>query len=583
MTSAMPHTAPAPALIPVMTAPVFDPEGIAASLELPVGLTIAEIVACTLPDVTEADWPELRVTLVTDEGQMPIEPAMWHRVRPNAGVKTVIRIRPGGSDSTLRSILIAVVSVAAMAIGAWAAPLIIPAAGLAQSLVQGLIVAGITIAGSLLVNALIPPAEDKKEAATYSINGWRNEVRLGGPVPLVLGKHRMAPLFAAGSYTEIVNDKQFVRALFTFGYGRVDISDIRIGDTPISEFDDVDTEIREGTDSDEPVTLYRRQVIEEAMGVELVRPLPRDNAGEVIDGEPSIETPVVRYTATNSWRASIIIAFQSGLFRVNDDGDVKSKTVKIRIRQRAEGASSWSTVETLSITAKKREPLYRQYSWKLPSRGTWEIEVTRMTDESTNNQVSDRSWFVALQSIRSEYPINFDKPLALMAIRIRATYQLSGNLDNVNALVQRYGPVWDGATWSTGLSRNPASAYRTLLQSNANPYPVNDSGIDLDQIEDWYEFCEAKGLKYDRIHQDDEALGEALTIASVAGRAAPRHDGVAWGVVINRPEELVVDHVNPRNSSGITWSRTYFDPPDAFRVSFYDATNDYKLGERIIP
>lgn len=583
MTGAMPHTALSEAFIPVTAAPVFDPEGIAASLELPVGLTIAEIVAVTLPDVTEADWPELRVTLVTGDGQIPIEPAMWRLVRPNAGVKTVIRIRPGGSDSTLRSILIAVVSVAAMAIGAWAAPLLVPTAGLAQTLVQGLIVAGITIAGSLLVNALIPPAEDKKEAATYSINGWRNEARLGGPVPLVLGKHRMAPVFAAGSYTEIVNGQQFVRALFTFGYGRLDISDIRIGDTPLSEFDEVDTEIREGTDSDAPVTLYPRQVIEEAMGVELVRPLPRNNAGKVIEGDPSIETPVVRYTATDSWRASIIVAFQSGLFRVDDAGDVRSKTVKIRIRQRAEGASTWSTVETLSISARKREAFFSQYTWTLPSRGTWEIEVTRMTDESDSNQVSDRSWLVALQSIRPEYPLNFGKPLALIAIRIRATYQLSGNLDNVNALVQRYGPVWNGTTWSTGLTRNPASAYRTLLQSNANPYPVADSGIDLDQIEDWYEFCEAKGLKYDRIHQDDETLGEALTIASVAGRAAPRHDGIAWGVVIDRPEDLVVDHVNPRNSSGITWSRTYFDPPDAFRVTFADETNDYKLGERIVP
>jgi hypothetical protein len=54
-------------------------------------------------------------------------------------------------------------------------------------------------------------------------------------------------------------------------------------------------------------------------------------------------------------------------------------------------------------------------------------------------------------------------------------------------------------------------------------------------------------------------------------------------VVIDRPQELVVDHLSPRNTYGFKVSRSYFQKPDGFRVKFLDATNDYKPAERLIP
>ena len=113
----------------------------------------------------------------------------------------------------------------------------------------------------------------QQAAKSFSIGGWGNEVRPGYPVPMPMGLMRYSPPFAAASYTEIVADAQYVRALFTFGYGPVDISDLRLGDTPISEFDEVEVEIREGRVGDAPVTLYPRQTLEDGENVELVRPM----------------------------------------------------------------------------------------------------------------------------------------------------------------------------------------------------------------------------------------------------------------------------------------------------------------------
>jgi hypothetical protein len=564
---------------PVITAPLFDPAMGRKTLDLPHGLTIAQIVALASPESLLSPH-QLRVVLVTAKGSAVIEFIDWHRVRPNPRVQVVLRTIPGGDAA--RSVLLTVVSVGALALAGPLGAALLP--GLGQFGVA-LIGAGLTIVGSLLVNALIPVrVPDAGETRNnYSITGWRNETRPGAPVPHVFGRHRYAPPFAATSYTEIEGDTQYVRALFCVGYGPVLISDLRLGETPLSDYDDVQVEIREGRAGDAPVSLYPRQVLEEAHNIELVRPRPRDDAGEIIDGGTPIETPVTRFSAADAKYAAVLISYPSGLFKVDDEGDIQSRTVDVRIRARLNGAGAWTEVVTLSVTAKRRDSFVRRHQWTLPTRGRWQIEVTRMSAESIEVSQSDRTILAAIQSIRPEYPIAMAKPLALIALRVKATFQLNGALDDLNCIVQREsrGPV--GGVWVPSTVRTPAMAYVDALTGQSNPYPATDAEIDFDTLTAWNGFCLAKGLRYDRVHDQPSSLGETLNAICAAGRATPRHDGIQWSVVIDQPQELVVDHLNPRNSSDFTWSRNYFDPPDGFRVSFLDETNEYAPAEMLIP
>ncbi|MGR3476631.1 MAG: host specificity protein J [Sulfitobacter sp.] len=562
----------------VLSAPLLDPGMARARLEIPQGLTVAAIVAAALPG-RATDLAHLRVVLVGPSGASAIEPQYWTQVRPKAGTQVVIRSIPG--KDALRSVLLAVVAVAALAF----APAVAGFIGVTSKVGIALVGAGLSVAGQLLVNALIPPStpDSGEKRNVYRIEGWRNEMRPGAPVPFALGRHRYAPPFAATSWTEVVGDFHYVRALFCFGYGPLRISDIRIGETPLTDFEDVDLELREGRSGDEPLSLFPEQVLEETAGAELVRPLPRDATGEVIDGAESVETPVTRFTASNAARASVILGFQGGLFRIDSKGRLKGRNVLVRIRARLNGVGPWSDVATLDIYGKKRESFLRQHSWELPSRGRWQIEVTRLTDDNDSTQVSDKVVLAAVQSVRPEYPINLDKPLALAAVRVRATYQLNGPLDAFNALIEREGQVFQDAVWTTGYGRTPATAYLAALTGPQNPFPAAEAEIDMDQIADWHDWCLAKGLKYDRVHDVEESLGEMLMTICAAGRATPRHDGLKWGVVIDRPETLVIDHINPRNSAQFEWSRSYFNPPDGMRVRFLDETNNYEEAERVVP
>jgi hypothetical protein len=575
-----------PHRIPVLAAPLFDPGCARIEMTVPAGMTLAGIVATALPDLLPADYSQCRVVLVTKDSAMAVPHEHWHRTRPRPGVHVIIRLIPG--KDVLRSVLMVMVAVAAVALGQyWALP-VAGALGISTAAASALIGLGVSVIGNLLINALIPPvspADASKPKPIFAITGWRNAMTPDGPVPVVLGKHRFAPPFAAQSYTEIVGDLQYVRAVFCFGYGRVKISDIKIGDTPLSSFKNVQTEIREGLATDLPLSLYPQQVIEEQHGVDLLRELPRDAYGEPIRGGVPVDQPVARFTASDASEAAVIIGFPAGLVHMNNEGKATYRAVNIRIRQRLAGTTTWQLVTNLKPRAKKPEGLYRQYRWKLPARGRWEIELCRMTWENTDNQIVDRSVWVSLQSFRPEYPLNFGKPLALLAIRVKATYQLNNALDSLNAMVQRVCPDWDKATqsWITRETRNPASLFRFVLQSAANAYPFSNAEIDLDALAKWHDYCELKGLKYDRVHDFEASLADTLAAVAAAGRAGERWDGRRMGVVTDRPRDLVIDHINPRNSRSFSWQRTYIDPPHAFRVPFLDQSNDYQSGERVVP
>lgn len=570
-------------IVPVLAAPMIDPGRNRISIEAPIGLTIAEIVDLALPDRTVGD-EYIRVTLVTPQGSQFVDPKIWHRAKPHAGVHVVIRIVPG--KDALKSILQIVVAIAAVAIGAYFAPLLAGTFGIGAAGWQGIIGLGVTVLGNLLINALIPPPKpDDKQSNRYAITGWKNRIDPDGAIPFVAGEVRFAPPFASMPHSEVVGDFLYVRGLFNAGYGRLLLDDFRIGETSLSEYDEVEIEVREGLPTDGPVTLFPYQIVEEPVGAELLYPLPRDDLGEVTDGAPEL-SPIVRTTGPDAKSATIIWAWPGGLFKTDDEGDIRNHSVEIKVEQRLVQAEEWQEVATLNIRARKREGFYRQHNLNFPSRGRWQVRCTMRTKETEDLKKSQKTSWAALQTIRPEYPINMSG-LALVGLRIKSTHQLSGQLDNVNFRARRVCLDWNHTTgsWVTRPTRNPASMFRLALQHPGNACPAADSSIDLEQLQEWHDFCRINGLKYDRVLEDvDGKIGEVLSDIAAAGRAAKRHDGMKWGVVIDRPREMeTVDDYSPRNSYGFKATRSYARHPDALTVKFLDATNDFKPTQRIVP
>ncbi len=574
-------------VVHVTLMPHFDPVEGRKRFCVPHGRTVDQIIAQALPFTCPSVLARVKVTLVQKISVMPVEPRLWRVVKPKTGVHVVIRVVPADPGS-----LTALVQLLTTVASAGAANGIGTALGLG-TFAQSLLNFAFVTAGGLLLNSLFKPEEgtQTKEKPTFAISGWRNQASPDGYVPLIAGKIRYAPPYAAFTYTEIVGDLVYIRSAFLWGYGPLAIADteLKIGDTPIGKFDEVTVETQRGDDEDDPLTLYPSQVIEESVGAELVLESPLDDFGEPTD-EPPEEKPVTRFTASDAAEACVIFVFEGGLLESEKEGGRSSKVVEIEVAMRLVGAPDFDVVELLHFEEEKAKSFFRAFRWTLKNhtgvatRGRYEIRLTRKTknDDDVGDQ-DDVKWF-ALQSFRPESPFNFSKPHAKTLVRVKGTAQLNSTLDTLNGPVGARIRDWNGTAWVADTETSSPSSFAVHALTGlhlATPEP--DSRIDWPAFEDWHDHCADVGLKYDRAHDFEADLGEVLAACGAAGRAAVWDDGEKWTVTIDRPRTTIDDHISPRNASDFRWSTTYFVPPDAIRVTFLDATNDFQEAERIVP
>lgn len=559
--------------------PRLDPMLGRSEMTVAAETTVAEMVTIAFPGLPASGLDRLRVTI----GEHVIAREAWQRVRPRPGATVIIRAVPG--DDSLRNILSIAVLVSAVALGQFYAPAIaggilpasftgygaVAATAGTLSTVGSLATAGFAIAGSLLLNALIPVrgiGDQDKGTDVYAITGLQNSSNPGGVIPSILGRHRYAPVYAAPVYTQVVGDDQYVVAAFLFGHGPLNLNNLQIGDTPTSSYSDIQVETRNGNPGDGPLLLYPQQVVEEQLAISL---------------KSGVEN--IRLTARDATECEVDIAFVQGLLRYSDKGDVEWTYVDINIHQRPISGGSWTLAASLNIRGSEQKVIRRGIRWTLPTRGQYEIKITRVTEDSTDTKVIDRSDWSVLRSFRPESPFNFASPLAMVAIRVRASEQLNGQLNNFNAVASLLCKDWDAGsqTWIVRETSNPASLFRHVLQGPANAYPKTDSQIDLVKLQEWHEFCAAKGLTYNRVHDYDATRLDVLADIAAAGRATPHDDGVKCGVTIDRPQDTYVSAISPRNSWDFQGSTPHVLFPDGHRVQFIDETNGYNQAERIVP
>ena len=562
---------------------LLDPTRDRVEFTVAPGQTIAQMVAEAMPAGRRLGGAYFRVTL----NGHPIADALWHAVKPKPGTQVLIRVVPQGD--ILKNVLTIALTVAAVAAGQFYGPMLAGellfgglggvGTGALGTVLSGAITATTLLAGTLLINALIPVRSDKKDAATYGIQGLRNQAQPDGIVPGLLGFHRSTPPYGMLPYTESVGDDRFVTANFIHGYGPIATRNHRIGETPIEKYQEVTAEHREGRVGDAPLTLTPRQVVERALSIELLNAGP--GAG-----------PQTRFTKADISSFSVDIGFPGGLGGVDKDGKKVGVEATFTLRYRKVGTETWTT-RPISVYAKlSGKPFTRTFAYDVTDRGLYEVEITRTSGDfdrpdqdffKKEIQRTGRSQWSVLRSFRPEYPINFDAPLAVSAIRIRATGQLNGTLDEYNCDAFCICPDWDAAskTWIERETQNPASLFRHVLTGPAGAYPLTVDEVDA--LGDWHAYCVANGLTYNRIHDYEASVLDVLSDIAAAGRASPHDKGDRWGVVVDRALDTVAAHITPRNSWGFKGERSYLTFPDAFRVSFLDETNSYIKAERIVP
>lgn len=520
----------------------------------------------------------------------------WRRVYPKAGTHVEIRVMPAGGGGGQKNILRVVLMLAVVAV-AIAAPYMIPeiAVGLGAALGAGtatagalggaLITAGIGMVGNLLVNALVPVRTPELltsggPPAVLGIEAARNRARPFSTVPQVLGRMRVAPCYGAAPYTEIVGSDQYMRCLFVWGVGplAIDPDSLKIGETLLSEFDGVEIEHREGYGTDAPLTMFPKPIIEDNFQILLAD----------MQNSTGLTGAHVRTTEPEVDEISIDLSWPLGLF---DHDNAMQAT--IRVEYRAVGDTIWlaptftaSTVPSwringryVYIEANRQAAVRHGMRWGVP-RGQYEVRVT-CTSARKSDVGSSRSYWTALRSITDEDPIQSRVPVAKTVLRIKATDQLNGVIDELTGIVTTKGKDWNGTAWVDDQEiTNPASLFRHILQGKANAQPRPDDRVNLPNLEDFHEFCDLHAFTYGDVRASSGTVWDALADCAAAARASPAEIDGKWGVVIDRPQNIAVSHITPRNSSGFRVEKAFVELPHAFRVPFVNAAEDWRRDER---
>ena len=543
------------------------------------GLTLQAMLDLAQPD------PVLRQAAHIFVGDQRIDRAYWHAVRPKAGVTVTIRVVPlggggSGSKNPLRTILSIAVLAGSLALAGPVAGMIGLGGEVAFFGISGtqLVGAGLGLVGTLLVNALAPPAlpslgnlsgQSRIGSPTLSIAGARNSARLWDPVPRVLGIHRQWPPLGAKTYTEQVGDDQYFRMLVTWGYGPIDISDVRIGENAIGNFDDVEIETVEGASGDPALTLFTNQVSESVLAVALTEAA----SWQIETSDAGID------------EFSVDISFLGGLVTFDDAGNRTNRSVTVEIEYRRIDTSpdgAWTAADDSPLVTTAATPsAVRRGVRQAVTRGQYEVRLRRTTADTTSSQVFDTTTWTALRSIVNEDPINMSG-LAKTAVRIRATGQLNGVIDQLNGICGSKVLDWNGAAWVEAITNNPASLYRSVLQDAGNARAVADSGIDLVALQDWHDYCAANGYTCNLVVDFRTTVRELLKIIAATGRAKPAKKDGLWTVLVDQAQSVPVQHFTPRNSWGFAGEKAFPEIPHAFRVRFVNAAQGYQADERIV-
>lgn len=537
------------------------------------GLTIAEILERCAGSFSGG----YHVTI----GEHPIEARNYHRVRVKAGA--TVTFIPLLKNNALKSVLQVAIAVVAIVVSVaiFGPGGTLGLTGLTATIAQALAASAIILAGSWALNALFPTRSisDKSEEAQKfnSIQGAQNQANPFGAIPVVLGKHRQSPFYAAKGYTEIVGTDQYLRLLFCLGYGPLVIEDIKIGETPITSFSDYEIQVRQGFDDDDPITLYPGSVDEVGLSVELDATV--DGRFQYLPGPYSTQN-----TAAETDEISLDFTAPQGIYATDSRGGEVSFSVTIETQYRVYGSGSGWTQAANRTLYRSIGPTRAGLRFTV-ARGQYEVRVRRVTSRGISQYTRDEVLWTAIRSTKNQSPISFPEPLALIALRIKATDQLSGVINTLNCVTTSLVTALSGSplSWTAETaSQNPADLFRHVLQGPANARPVGDSKIDLDNLEDWWLYCRDNGFQFNQIVSSAGPVSEKLADIASAGRAAWTFKDGKWAVIWDRPNDLIVQKFTPRNSWGFQGQRAYLQQPHGWRVKFINEDNGWTQDERIV-
>jgi len=256
--------------------------------------------------------------------------------------------------------------------------------------------------------------------------------------------------------------------------------------------------------------------------------------------------------------------------------------------------------------------MFLSLSWKTASRQQYEIRVTgypvgkRSTTVSLPDIAPSRIFFskerggqggklptVVIEDFRwtevsttkFKRPVNHKKQ-AFIELRIQASEQLNGTIDQLRGTVEGLIPVYDASeqTWSAPTkTRNPVWHAADILRQYSD---VPDSRIDLDRFAEVAAVCEPTQGEYSRPHDkifdfDSDCFQVLSDTLSIAFAAPHLSDGI-WTILLEEKKTAHAQVYSARNTSSNRYEKIITDIPHAIRVKYISEEANWGQDELVV-
>lgn len=542
-------------------------------VELPPGLSIRGMLQHA------AGNRPLREGLHVQVDGRDVPEAYWDRLHPRTGARIVVSAPTATNGGNTKQVLAAAVMIVVSIYAPGWGSAMAKAAGWSATAGK-FIAAGIMLGASLAVSALVAPHSSTDSSSGNSwrqLTGTANGYNQWGRIPCVIGQMRWYPPHAALPYSEQLGEKSYHYYLFELGYGDIEVSDIRIGETSIDEYDEVEYHVTTSP------TLYKNDVDEQTLG------LTMDDEGDVN----------VRTTSPNTERITVVLLYANGLYGVGTSGKSFELNTIWDIQYRETGSSEWKPLPSPTLSG--LAPFATRYnasalnkngfsvavSWDVPA-GQYDVRVERAYNPrgSSKNTYVDTAQWAILRSLK--YVDATTTGTNKLEMRILATDQLNSSLDSLSLLQGQKIKAWDDEAegWADAAIVTNAAwvVYWLLTECPALAKHVPESRMLLDNWRAYARFCDAHGL------EARDVLDSATTVRDYADKllasalGALGHTGMHYHVVYDDFDDDSVPSWTflPLEVTNFQSVRTFTELPHALRVQFVNAENDYIDDEVIV-
>lgn len=413
-----------------------------------------------------------------------------------------------------------------------------------QSLIwRSVIAMAVGMIGNAIVSKLTAPKVDRsnsEQSNTYGWGGTETVTGQGYPLAVTYGRMKSAGLLLS---RHVISDgeKQYLNLLYCAGEGELSkIEDIRINANPISNYKDVQVDIRKGTNDQTVIPNFNDNFADQSLNYELTE---------------SWNTQQVQGDACDA--IELTVGFPNGLYYSNDSGGADRTSVTLKAEIRKVGDESWQALP-LANQKGMAGHIKRRDAWnfiKSDNSGTNTSDYAGRIEEATNNAFYRVFRFDNLEKARYEIRMrcsakdgkslrhvnkvywvqltqiiydDFVHPgKALIGIKALATSQLSGTDPKVTWIQERskvyvFNPYIN--KYEAQPADNPAWAAYDLIhicRKIGGEYIVFGQPhmrLDYNAFKAWADKCKTNGFSFNYIYDTAMRLWDALKYPEAVGR-----------------------------------------------------------------